>query len=388
MKKLPPLVDASTPLSADEAARYLRQTVIPEIGALGQARIKNAKVLSIGAGGLGSPVLMYLAAAGVGTLGIIDFDRVDLSNLQRQIIHGEGDVGRLKTESARAAINKINSSVNVIVHNVAISRENAMGIIAGYDIVIDATDNFATRYLVNDACVLLNKPCIWGSIFRFDGQASVFWSANGPCYRCLHPEPPAKELAPNCAVGGVFGVLCATIGSLQATEAIKLITGVGETMIGSITVYDALTSSFDRVPLNKDPNCPICGSAPTQTQLLDDYEAFCSVSLFDVGSDDMVKEITVDDLRALQNSGTAIDLIDVREENEWAEGFIPGARLIPQGEFFSGAALADVSKDSEIVVYCRSGLRSMNVAKVLVEAGYPKVVNVIGGILAWNESGN
>ena len=387
MMKLPPLVEASNPLTTEEAARYLRQTVIPEIGALGQARIRNAKVLSIGAGGLGSPVLLYLAAAGIGTLGIIDFDRVDLSNLQRQIIHGEGDVGRLKTESARDAIAAINSSVHVIEHNVAITRENAMEIIAGYDIVIDATDNFATRYLINDACVLLSKPCIWGSIFRFDGQASVFWSEHGPCYRCLHPQPPAKELAPNCTVGGVFGVLCATIGSLQVTEAIKLITGVGQPMIGAITVYDALSSTFDRVPLNKDPQCPICSSNPSQRELLDDYEAFCSVSLFDVGSDDMVNEITVDDLRALQNSGTAIDLIDVREENEWAEGFIPGARLIPQGEFFSGAALSEVSKDSDIVLYCRSGRRSMDVAKVLVSAGYPKVVNVIGGILAWNESG-
>lgn len=385
MKKLQPLVDTHGSLTADERSRYLRQTVIPEIGLQGQERIRGAKVLAIGAGGLGSPVLMYLAAAGVGTLGIIDFDQVELSNLQRQVIHGESDIGRLKTESAREAIGKINSLVNVIEHKTAVNRDNVLEIISGYDIVIDATDNFATRYLINDACVLLNKPCIWGSIFRFDGQVSTFWSTHGPCYRCLHPEPPAKELAPNCAIGGVFGVLCATIGSLQATEAIKLITGAGEVLIGTILVYNALSSSFDSVPLNKNPQCPICSVAPTQTELLDDYEAFCSVSLFDKSSDEMVKEISVEDLRALQNSGTSIDLIDVREENEWAEGHINGARLIPQGRFFTGEALSEVAKDSDIVLYCRSGRRSMDVAKVLIDAGYPRVVNIMGGILAWNE---
>ncbi|MGZ6869105.1 MAG: molybdopterin-synthase adenylyltransferase MoeB, partial [Frankiaceae bacterium] len=273
---LPPLVEAAAGLTPQEVRRYSRHLIIPDVAMTGQKRLKNARVLAVGAGGLGSPVLMYLAAAGVGTLGVIDFDVVDESNLQRQIIHGQSDVGRPKAESARDAINEINPYVQVRLHTERLDSSNAFDIFAGYDLIVDGTDNFATRYLVNDACVLLGKPYVWGSIYRFDGQASVFWAEYGPCYRCLYPEPPPPGMVPSCAEGGVLGVLCASIGSIQATEAVKVLIGAGEPLVGRLLVYDALEMSYRDIKVRKDPECPICGKNPTITEL-QDYEAFCGV---------------------------------------------------------------------------------------------------------------
>jgi adenylyltransferase/sulfurtransferase len=383
MKLGKPLVDEVSEFSSALKVRYARHVVIPGIGLSGQKRLANAKVLCIGAGGLGSPVLLYLAAAGVGTLGIVDHDLVDESNLQRQIIHGEADIGSPKTQSAKERIHEINSAVKINIYSQGINRENALEIISDYDVVVDATDNFATRYLINDACVLLKKPCVWGSIYRFDGQASVFFSTVGPCYRCLHPEPPAKELAPNCAVGGVFGVLCATIGSVQATETIKLITGVGEVMVGELLIYDALDSSFEKITLKKDPTCPICSTNPTQTGLMDDYDAFCSVSLFEKNEFD-VPLISASGLQELLASGTNFQLVDVREPDEWEEGIINPALLLPQGEFYSGAAVTQLSQENPIILYCKSGQRSANCAVALTKAGFKDVASLDGGMIAWD----
>jgi adenylyltransferase/sulfurtransferase len=383
MKLGKPLVDEVSEFSSALKVRYARHVVIPGIGLSGQKRLANAKVLCIGAGGLGSPVLLYLAAAGVGTLGIVDHDLVDESNLQRQIIHGEADIGSPKTHSAKERIHEINSAVKINIYSQGINRENALEIISDYDVVVDATDNFATRYLINDACVLLKKPCVWGSIYRFDGQASVFFSTVGPCYRCLHPEPPAKELAPNCAVGGVFGVLCATIGSVQATETIKLITGVGEVIVGELLIYDALDSSFEKITLKKDPTCPICSTNPTQTGLMDDYDAFCSVSLFEKNEFD-VPLISASGLQELLASGTNFQLVDVREPDEWEEGIINPALLLPQGEFYSGAAVTQLSQENPIILYCKSGQRSANCAVALTKAGFKDVASLDGGMIAWD----
>jgi len=266
---LPPLVEPAESLTVEEVRRYSRHLIIPDVAMAGQKRLKNARVLAIGAGGLGSPVLMYLAAAGVGTLGIIEFDTVDESNLQRQIIHGQSDIGRSKAQSARDSIHEINPLVKVVLHEERLENENVFEIFGQYDLIVDGTDNFATRYLVNDACVLLGKPYVWGSIYRFDGQASVFWAENGPCYRCLYPEPPPPGMVPSCAEGGVLGVLCASIGSIQATEAIKLLTGIGESLIGRLMIYDALEMSYRTVKIRKDPECPICGKNPSITELID-----------------------------------------------------------------------------------------------------------------------
>src|SRR5215475_7271214 len=274
VSSLPPLVEPAAELTLDEVKRYSRHLIIPEIGMTGQKRLKNARVLVVGAGGLGSPALLYLAAAGVGTLGVIDFDVVDESNLQRQIIHGQSDIGRLKAESARDAVAEINPFVTVQVHTEALSNDNVLEIFSGYDLIVDGTDNFATRYMVNDACVLLGKPYVWGSIYRFDGQASVFWADYGPCYRCLYPEPPPPGMVPSCAEGGVLGVLCASIGSIQVNEAIKLLTGIGEPLVGRLMVYDALEMTYRTVKVRKDPNCAVCGEHPTVTELID-YEDFC-----------------------------------------------------------------------------------------------------------------
>ncbi|MBX6169705.1 MAG: molybdopterin-synthase adenylyltransferase MoeB, partial [Thermobispora bispora] len=271
---LPPLVEPAAELTVDEVRRYSRHLIIPDVGMTGQKRLKNAKVLCVGAGGLGSPALMYLAAAGVGTLGIIDFDVVDESNLQRQVIHGQSDVGRPKVESAAAKVREINPFVNVVVHNTTLTTDNVMEIFSGYDLIVDGTDNFATRYMVNDAAVLLGKPYVWGSIYRFDGQASVFWAEHGPCYRCLYPEPPPPGMVPSCAEGGVLGVLCASIGAIQVNEAIKLITGIGEPLVGRLMIYDALEMKYRDVKVRKDPECAICGKNPTITELID-YETFC-----------------------------------------------------------------------------------------------------------------
>ena len=271
---LPPLVSPADDLTVDEVRRYSRHLIIPDVGKTGQRRLKNAKVLVVGAGGLGSPALLYLAAAGVGTLGVIDFDVVDESNLQRQIIHGQSDIGRPKAVSAMESIREVNPLVNVVLHEERLDSDNAMQIFEPYDLIVDGTDNFATRYLVNDACVLLGKPYVWGSIYRFDGQASVFWAEHGPCYRCLYPEPPPPGMVPSCAEGGVLGVLCATIGSLQVNEAIKVITGIGEPLAGRLMIYDALDMTYRPVKVRKDPECPICGKNPTITELID-YEEFC-----------------------------------------------------------------------------------------------------------------
>jgi len=388
MKQLQPLVERGAALSQSERQRFARHTVIPEIGLEGQERLRNAKVLCIGAGGLGSPVLLYLAAAGVGTLGVVDFDLVEQSNLQRQIIHGVSDIGAPKTESAKAKILEINPDVNVVLHQGQITRANVMEILANYDVIVDGTDNFATRYLINDACVFLGKPCVWGSIFRFDGQASVFFADHGPCYRCLHPEPPAKELAPNCAVGGVFGVLCGTIGSTQATEVIKLITGVGEVMVGEVLIYDALKASFDKIILNKDPNCVLCGTNPTQTHLLEDYDSFCSVSLFENIDGWEIPIVSATSVTQMINSGSDFQLIDVREPWEWDEERIDGAILIPQGEFFGGTATANISRDTPIVIYCAHGIRSASCAGILIQEGFRNVASMDGGMEAWNAQFN
>ncbi len=299
---LPPLVEPAADLSVEEVKRYSRHLIIPEVGMTGQKRLKNAKVLCVGAGGLGSPALLYLAAAGVGTLGVVDFDVVDESNLQRQIIHGQSDIGRSKAESARDSINEINPYVNVVVHEEQLSVDNVMEIFAGYDLIVDGTDNFATRYLVNDACVLLGKPYVWGSIFRFDGQASVFWAEHGPCYRCLYPEPPPPGMVPSCAEGGVLGVLCASIGSIQVNEAIKVITGIGEPLVGRLMIYDALEMNYRTVRVRKDPECPICGKNPTITGLID-YDAFCGVVSADAQQAASGSTITATELKSMLDRG-------------------------------------------------------------------------------------
>ncbi len=295
---LPPLVTPAAELTVDEVKRYSRHLIIPEIGMTGQKRLKNARVLCVGAGGLGSPALLYLAAAGVGTLGIVDFDVVDESNLQRQIIHGQSDVGRPKAQSARDSIREINPYVTVVLHEERLDSDNAMEIFAQYDLIVDGTDNFATRYLVNDACVLLGKPYVWGSIYRFDGQASVFWAEYGPCYRCLYPEPPPPGMVPSCAEGGVLGVLCASIGSIQVNEAIKVITGVGDPLAGRLMIYDALEMSYRSVRVRKDPECAVCGKNPTITELID-YEEFCGTVSEDAQRAASGSTITATELKAM-----------------------------------------------------------------------------------------
>ncbi|HEY4898754.1 MAG TPA: molybdopterin-synthase adenylyltransferase MoeB [Candidatus Nanopelagicaceae bacterium] len=373
----PPVVQLGRELTVADERRYSRQLVLPEIGKLGQQRISNAKVLCVGAGGLGSPVLLYLAAAGVGTLGVVDFDEVDESNLQRQVIHGQSDIGRKKVESAKAKIHEINPAVTVDMHHVQLDASNVLEIFSCYDIIVDGTDNFATRYLINDACVVLNKPCVMGSIFRFDGQASVFWSAHGPCYRCVYPKPPPKGLVPNCAQSGVLGALCGFIGAIQATETLKLITGIGSPLVGSLVIYDGLESSYDNIKIAKDPDCVLCADT-SKAQLLEDYEAFCGLPSFS-------SEITAEQLAARIHSGEAIQLIDVREEYEWDEFHIEGAVLIPQAEFYDGRARAKILKDQPIVLYCHLGIRSAHALNVLKQSGYKNASHLLGGIDSWNE---
>jgi sulfur-carrier protein adenylyltransferase/sulfurtransferase len=379
---LPPLVEPAAELSVDEIRRYSRHLIIPDVGVTGQKRLKNAKVLCVGAGGLGSPALMYLAAAGVGTLGIVEFDTVDESNLQRQIIHGQSDIGRPKAESARDKILEINPYVTVNIHGEPLSRDNAMQIFADYDLIVDGTDNFATRYLVNDAAVLLGKPYVWGSIYRFDGQASVFWSEHGPCYRCLYPEPPPPGMVPSCAEGGVLGVLCASIGSIQVTEAIKLLTGIGEPLVGRLMVYDALEMNYRSVKVRKDPNCVLCGDNPTVTELID-YDDFCGTVSDEAAAAATGSTITVHELRDLVDSGKPIDLIDVREPAEYEIVRIPGSRLIPKGEILNGSVLADLPQDKQIVLYCKSGVRSAEALAALKAAGFKDAVHVQGGVVSW-----
>jgi molybdopterin/thiamine biosynthesis adenylyltransferase/rhodanese-related sulfurtransferase len=379
---LPPLVEPAADLSVDEVKRYSRHLIIPEIGMTGQKRLKNAKVLCVGAGGLGSQALLYLAAAGVGTLGVIDFDTVDESNLQRQIIHGQSDIGRPKAESARDSILEINPYVNVVLYEEPLTTENAMEIFSEFDLIVDGTDNFATRYLVNDACVLLGKPYVWGSIFRFDGQASVFWAEYGPCYRCLYPDPPPPGMVPSCAEGGVLGVLCGSIGSIQVTEAIKLITGVGDSLSGRLMIYDALEMNYRTVRVRKDPECAICGKNPTITQLID-YEAFCGVVSEDAQLAASGSTITATELKNMIDNGDNIFLVDVREPNEYEIVSIPGSVLIPKDQFLTGAALERLPQDKRIVLHCKSGARSAEALAVVKNAGFSDAVHVGGGVLAW-----
>jgi adenylyltransferase/sulfurtransferase len=379
---LPPLVEPAAELTVDEVRRYSRHLIIPDVGMTGQKRLKNARVLCVGAGGLGSPALLYLAAAGVGTLGIVDFDVVDESNLQRQVIHGQSDVGRSKAESARDSIQEINPYVNVIVHKERLESDNAMQIFADYDLIVDGTDNFATRYLVNDACVLLGKPYVWGSIYRFDGQASVFWAEYGPCYRCLYPEPPPPGMVPSCAEGGVLGVLCASIGSIQVNEAIKVITGIGEPLAGRLMIYDALEMTYRSVKVRKDPECPVCGKNPTVTELID-YEEFCGVVSEEAQEAAAGSTITARQLKDMQDAGENIFLVDVREPNEYEIVSIPGSVLIPKGEFLSGAALERLPQDKRLVLHCKSGARSAECLAIVKNAGFSDAVHVGGGVLSW-----
>ncbi|TDB79929.1 adenylyltransferase/sulfurtransferase MoeZ [Actinomadura sp. KC216] len=380
---LPPLVEPAAELTRDEVNRYSRHLIIPDVGMAGQKRLKNAKVLVVGAGGLGSPALLYLAAAGVGTLGVIDFDVVDESNLQRQIIHRQSSLGKPKVESAAETVREINPLIDVVVHNTALDRDNIMDIFSGYDLIVDGTDNFATRYMVNDAAVLLGKPYVWGSIYRFDGQASVFWAEHGPCYRCLYPEPPPPGMVPSCAEGGVLGVLCASIGSIQVNEAIKLLAGIGEPLVGRLMIYDALEMTYRSVKVRKDPECPLCGKNPTQTELLEDYEAFCGAVSDEAAEAAQDSTITVLDLKAMQDRNDDIFLVDVREPNEYEIVSIPGATLIPKGEFLNGSALERLPQDKKIVLHCKSGVRSAEALAVVKNAGFSDAVHVGGGVLAW-----
>ena len=379
---LPPLVSPADELSVDEVKRYSRHLIIPDVGMTGQKRLKNAKVLVVGAGGLGSPALLYLAAAGVGTLGIVDFDVVDESNLQRQIIHGVSDVGHLKAESARDSIREINPYVEVVLHTERLDSDNALQIFGRYDLIVDGTDNFATRYLVNDAAVLLGKPYVWGSIYRFDGQASVFWAEHGPCYRCLYPEPPPPGMVPSCAEGGVLGVLCASIGSIQVNEAIKVITGIGDPLVGRLMIYDALEMTYRSVQVRKDPECPVCGKNPTITGLID-YDAFCGAISEEAQQAAQGSTITARDLKNMMDAGDPIFVVDVREPNEYEIVSIPGATLIPKGEFVSGAALERLPQDKRIVLHCKSGARSAEALAIVQNAGFSDAVHVGGGVLAW-----
>jgi molybdopterin/thiamine biosynthesis adenylyltransferase/rhodanese-related sulfurtransferase len=379
---LPPLVTPAAELTVDEVRRYSRHLIIPDVGMTGQKRLKNARVLCVGAGGLGSPALLYLAAAGVGTLGIIDFDVVDESNLQRQIIHGQSDVGRSKAESARDSIQEINPYVNVVLHTGRLDSDNAMEIFAQYDLIVDGTDNFATRYLVNDACVLLGKPYVWGSIYRFDGQASVFWAEQGPCYRCLYPEPPPPGMVPSCAEGGVLGVLCASIGSIQVNEAIKVITGIGEPLVGRLMIYDALEMSYRTVRVRKDPECAVCGKNPTITELID-YEEFCGAVSEDAQQAASGSTITATQLKEMLDNDEKIFLVDVREPNEYEIVSIPGSVLIPKDQFLNGTALEQLPQDRRIVLHCKSGARSAECLAVVKNAGFSDAVHVGGGVLAW-----
>jgi adenylyltransferase/sulfurtransferase len=380
---LPPLVEPAAELTVAEIRRYSRHLIIPDVGVEGQKRLKNARVLCVGAGGLGSPALLYLAAAGVGTLGIVDFDTVDESNLQRQIIHGQSDIGRPKAESAAASVREINPLVNVEIHNTALDRDNVRELFSQYDLIVDGTDNFATRYMVNDAAVLLGKPYVWGSIYRFDGQASVFWAEHGPCYRCLYPEPPPPGMVPSCAEGGVLGVLCASIGAIQVTEAIKLLTGIGEPLVGRLMVYDALEMEYRKIKVRRDPACALCGDNPTVTDLLEDYEDFCGAVSAEAEDAVVGSTITALELKEWQDAGKEHFLVDVREPAEYEIVRIPGSTLIPKGDILSGEALARLPQDRQIVLHCKSGVRSAEALAALKAAGFRDAVHVQGGVLSW-----
>jgi adenylyltransferase/sulfurtransferase len=385
----PALVEPADELTIDEVRRYSRHLIIPDVGMTGQKRLKNAKVLVIGAGGLGSPALLYLAAAGVGTLGIAEFDEVDESNLQRQVIHGQSDVGKSKAQSARESIAETNPYVNVVVHEERLDNDNVLGIFEGYDLIVDGTDNFATRYMVNDAAYFLKIPYVWGSIYRFDGQASVFaptLADDAPCYRCLYPEPPPPGMVPSCAEGGVLGVLCASIGSIQVNEAIKLLTGIGDPLVGRLMIYDALEMEYRKLKVRKDPSCALCGENPTVTGLID-YDAFCGAVSEEAAEAAAGSTISVTQLEHMlkeRNEGTRdFVLVDVREPNEFEINRIPGSVLIPKGDFLNGSALEKLPSDMQIVMHCKSGVRSAETLAIVKCAGYADAVHVGGGVVAW-----
>ncbi|MBF6350875.1 MULTISPECIES: adenylyltransferase/sulfurtransferase MoeZ [Nocardia] len=378
-RSLPPLVEPAAELSRDEVARYSRHLIIPDLGMDGQKRLKNAKVLVIGAGGLGSPALLYLAAAGVGTMGIVEFDEVDASNLQRQVIHGESDIGRPKADSARDSILEINSGIDVRLHKIRLEPENAVELFSQYDLILDGTDNFATRYLVNDAAVLAGKPYVWGSIYRFEGQVSVFWEdapdGRGINYRDLYPEAPPPGMVPSCAEGGVLGVLCASIGSIMVTEAIKLITGIGDPLLGRLMVYDALDMSYRTIKLRRDPaRQPI-------TELID-YDAFCGVVSEEGQAAAAGSTVTARELKDMLDAGD-VELIDVREPVEWDIVHIDGATLIPKDRILSGEALSELPQNRKIVLHCKTGVRSAEALAALKRAGFADATHLQGGVIAW-----
>lgn len=373
---------AQIQLSHEEIKRYSRHLIMPEVTIEGQKKLKNASILTIGTGGLGSPLLLYLAAAGVGRLGIVDFDVVDYSNLQRQVLHDTSKIGVPKVESARQRIKEINPHVIVETHETAITSDNAMELMKNYDIIIDGTDNFPTRYLTNDACVLLGKPNIYGSIFRFDGMSTVFWGKHGPCYRCMYPEPPPVGSVPTCAEGGVLGVLPGIIGVIQAIEAVKLIIGQGDPLIGRLVLFNALSMKFREVKIRKDPKCPMCGENPTIKELID-YKEFCGV--FEHSEDDImhgVPEITARDLKAKMDRGEPFVLLDVREPFEVQIAQLPNAKFMALGDI--PARLHELDSSQEIVLFCRNGQRSAGALRKMQEAGFKKVWNLSGGLLAWS----
>ncbi len=370
-----------TDLTPEQLIRYSRHFILPSVGEEGQKKLLASKVLIIGTGGLGSPLALYLSAAGVGTIGLVDFDTVDLSNLQRQVIFAESDIDTPKVDAAAKRLRQMNSDLKIIKHNERITSENALRIIKDYDIVIDGTDNFPTRYLTNDACVLLNKPNVYGSIFRFDGLVTVFKADEGPCYRCLYPEPPPPGMVPSCAEGGVLGILPGTIGVIQATEAVKLICGIGKSLVGRLMVYDALNMTFRELKLRKDPNCPVCGKNPTITQLID-YEQFCGLKNHNA-EQSAVKEISVQDLKKKLDAKEEFLLLDVREPFEFQIAKIPGGKLMPLGDIESKLKEFESFKDEEIVAYCHRGPRSRRALEILHSKGFKNLKNVSGGIDAW-----
>lgn len=406
----PPLVEPAAELTIDEVRRYSRHLIIPDVGMAGQKRLKNAKVLVIGAGGLGSPALLYLAAAGVGTLGIAEFDTVDESNLQRQVIHGVSDIDKPKGLSAKESIAEINPYVNVILHEERLDNDNVFEVFRGYDLIVDGTDNFATRYMVNDAAYFLGIPYVWGSIYRFDGQASVFAPrlrrkddagfdlvadagfelvADAPCYRCLYPEPPPPGMVPSCAEGGVLGVLCASIGSIQVNEAIKLLAGIGEPLVGRLMIYDALEMEYRKLKVRKDPNCALCGDNPTVTELID-YDVFCgaiSDAAADAAAGSTISVVQLEHMLKEREEGTRdFVLVDVREPVEFEINKVPGSVLIPKGDFLNGSALEQlpqVDEGKQVVMYCKTGVRSAETLAIVKGAGYADAVHVGGGVVAW-----
>ena len=369
-------------LTTDDLSRYSRHLSLPEVGMEGQRRLKAARVLCVGAGGLGSPLALYLTAAGIGTLGLVDFDVVDASNLQRQIIHSTKDIGRKKLDSAVEKLTALNPAIRIVKHETMLTSANALEILKDYDIVADGTDNFPTRYLVNDACVLTGKPNVYGAVFRFEGQASVFATEQGPCYRCFYPEPPTPGQAPNCAESGVLGILPGLVGMIQATEVIKLILGKGESLIGRLLLIDVLAMRFRELQLRKNPECPVCGSHPTVTELID-YQQFCGIAPETPKENTLkngIPQISVKELKRRIDAGEDVYLLDVREPYEYKIAQI-GGKLIPQNEV--PQRLAEIDRDREVIVHCRSGVRSQRIAEFLKQAGYPRVVNLAGGILAW-----